>query len=215
MKPTTPSSTWYENGEPDPHAGRYDCERHELDMGDLTDDQLANGVFMHGNETPPIEQVIAGVAKMPIVWLTAAKSRIRWLSRRLQKRETQVDNMAPLIRELARKLDKANPGNDLSRRAMVYLANEGFKADILRKRPGLVVNERTNPCSEVAIPDLYGGNSTLEHTMSPLSLEIRAREIYESWNQEPGYVPWVVGGNSLRQDDARQLAREELKSKEP
>lgn len=211
----TPSSTWHENGEPDPHAGRYDCERHELDMGDLTDDQLANAVFMYGNETPRMEQVVSGAAKMPIVWLTAAKSRIRWLSRRLQKREDQTENMALLIRQLARKLDKANPGNELSRNAMVYLANNGFKADLLRKRPGLVVNERTNPCSEVSMPSLYGGNSTLENTMSPISLEIRAREIYESWNREPGYLPWIVGGNSKRQEEARRLAREELKLKGP
>lgn len=198
MKPTTPSSTWFQNGEPDPHAGRYDCERHELDMGDLTDDQLANGVFMHGNETPPIEHVIAGVAKMPIVWLTAAKSRIRWLSRRLQKRETQVEDMAPLIRQLARKLDKANPGNDLSRRAMAYLSNNGFKADHLRKRPGQSTGFQNNLCCEVSM-----------HPIDP-RIEVRAKEIYANWSDQTGFVPWVENGNSLKQEEARYQARKDL-----
>lgn len=75
----TPSHRWTE----DPHAGQYDGERADLTLGDFTDDELANAVFMHGNEMPDIGAVLAGKAKMPIVYLTAAKERIRWLSRRL------------------------------------------------------------------------------------------------------------------------------------
>jgi len=75
----TPSHRWTE----DPHAGQYDGERADLAMGDLTDDELANAVFMYGNHMPEILDVIAGKAQMPIAYLTAAKERIRWLSRRL------------------------------------------------------------------------------------------------------------------------------------
>lgn len=75
----TPSHHWIE----DPHAGQYDGERADLAMGDLTDDELANAVFMYGNHMPEILDVIAGKAQMPIAYLTAAKERIRWLSRRL------------------------------------------------------------------------------------------------------------------------------------
>lgn len=39
----TPASEWSERGEADPHAGHYDCERHQLTMGRFTDDELANG----------------------------------------------------------------------------------------------------------------------------------------------------------------------------
>ena len=74
----TLSHRWTE----DPHAGQYDGERADLALGDFTDDELANAVFMHGNEMPDIGAVLAGKAKMP-VYLTAAKERIRWLSRRL------------------------------------------------------------------------------------------------------------------------------------
>ncbi|HAL22283.1 MAG TPA: hypothetical protein DCP40_06090 [Stenotrophomonas sp.] len=78
----TPSSRWAAMGEPDPHGSRYDCERAALVMGNLTDDELANAVFLHGNEQPTMAQLAAG-AMLPIAYLTAAKDRIRWLSRAL------------------------------------------------------------------------------------------------------------------------------------
>ncbi len=63
----TPAARWREAGEPDPHAGKYDRERASLCKGDMTDDELANEVYLYPN----------------IGNLTAAKERIRWLSRRL------------------------------------------------------------------------------------------------------------------------------------
>ncbi|AZD84990.1 hypothetical protein C4K14_2156 [Pseudomonas chlororaphis subsp. aureofaciens] len=38
-------------------------------------------------------------------------------------------------------------------------------------------------------------------------LEVAARATYETWSQLPGYVPWVPGGNSLKQDEARAMVR--------
>ncbi len=84
----TPSSRWAANGEPDPHGSRYDCERAALVMGDLSDDELANAVFLHGNEQPSVAQIVAG-AMLPIAYLTAAKDRIRWLSRALVAAEAK------------------------------------------------------------------------------------------------------------------------------
>lgn len=43
----TPAAKWREAGEADPHAGVYDCERHQLTCGSMTDDELANAVFLH------------------------------------------------------------------------------------------------------------------------------------------------------------------------
>lgn len=37
--------------------------------------------------------------------------------------------------------------------------------------------------------------------------EREAQKIYESWADHDGFVPWVKGGNSLKQDEARSLAR--------
>ncbi len=37
--------------------------------------------------------------------------------------------------------------------------------------------------------------------------ENAARALYETWSDLPGYVPWVVGGNSHQQDEARRQVR--------
>ena len=76
----TPSSHWKANGEPDPHGSRYDCERASLAKGHLTDDEIANGVFM---ADPRFDLNL-------ISWQQAAKDRIRWLSRALDAAEASI-----------------------------------------------------------------------------------------------------------------------------
>lgn len=85
--PSTPSAEWRANGEPDPHGKHYNCERAALTLGKLTDDELANGVFMNADQPTNIERLLARDPDYhsPIVWLTAAKERIRWLSRALER----------------------------------------------------------------------------------------------------------------------------------
>ncbi|WP_443692049.1 hypothetical protein ACRZ5O_22740 [Pseudomonas protegens] len=41
-------------------------------------------------------------------------------------------------------------------------------------------------------------------------VEAVAKEIYESWASQPGFTPWVDGGNSLKQDEARKAAQVQL-----
>lgn len=67
MTKVTPAAHWREIGEPDPHGVRYNCERTQLAGGHMTDDEVANAVYLDPN----------------INNLTIAKDRIRWLSRRL------------------------------------------------------------------------------------------------------------------------------------
>lgn len=84
-QPSTPSSHWKAAGEPDPHDARYyDQERATLCMGHLTDDELANGAFMNYDRIPSVAELVAG-KPTPMVWMTAVKDRIRWLSRALEK----------------------------------------------------------------------------------------------------------------------------------
>lgn len=90
----TPGARWAAIGEPDPHGTRYDCERAALVMGDLTDDELANAVFMHGNERQTMAELIGG-ATPAIAYLTAAKDRIRWLSRALAAAESLSAQHSP------------------------------------------------------------------------------------------------------------------------
>jgi len=71
----TPAALWRIKGEPDYHGTRYDCERAKLVGGDMTDDQLANAVFVDPT----------------MVNLTAAKDRIRWLSRALERARAALE----------------------------------------------------------------------------------------------------------------------------
>lgn len=37
-------------------------------------------------------------------------------------------------------------------------------------------------------------------------LEEAAKLVYDSWNGNPGWLPWVPNGNSVKQDEARGVA---------
>lgn len=76
----TPNANWMVNGEPDPFEGRYNCLRDSLPMGEMSDYEFANNLYLFGDEQPQLHELLAGTKKRPIVWLTAAKDRIRWLS---------------------------------------------------------------------------------------------------------------------------------------
>lgn len=78
----TPSSRWAENGTPDPHDKKYACERAALALGKMTDDELANAVYMHDHRGLDLAAILSGEPSS-IALLTAAKERIRWLSRKL------------------------------------------------------------------------------------------------------------------------------------
>ncbi len=81
----TPAAEWRARGEADPHAGHYDGERSKLCLGHLTDDEVANGAFLNYNAPLNLQGIVAGTHYSPIAWMTAAKDRIRWLSRSLEK----------------------------------------------------------------------------------------------------------------------------------
>lgn len=96
---STPAAKWLAEGQPDPHAGKYDGDRHTLALGHLTDDALANAVFMGGNEPLDIEHLMANDPEyIPAIGLlTAGKDRIRWLSRKLTAAELQRDNYRAVL----------------------------------------------------------------------------------------------------------------------
>lgn len=97
----TPAASWIVNGEPDPHEGQYTGKlRKDLAMGDMTDDELANAIFMNYNIIPSVNDLISGKGVMPIAYMTAGKDRIRWLSRKLVEAEKEC---AILREQLANK----------------------------------------------------------------------------------------------------------------
>lgn len=42
-----------------------------------------------------------------------------------------------------------------------------------------------------------------------------AKVIYEQWSDKRGYVPWVAGGNSMKQVEAREMSRKILQEAMP
>lgn len=68
-------------------------------------------------------------------------------------------------------------------------------------------NQGWNAClDELALLNPIKQESTKEEFDKGAALESLAKQIYESWQSQPGYLPWVNGGNSLKQDEARRIA---------
>jgi hypothetical protein len=113
----TPANHWSGDGEGDPHAGRYDCERAALALGSFTDDELANGAFMNYDQPLDVHAILSKKEGYysPIAWMTAVKDRIRWLSRSLtacQSRVTEEQKALLLIQGLlsGQEWDSDTPG---------------------------------------------------------------------------------------------------------
>ncbi|KZB73277.1 MULTISPECIES: hypothetical protein [Thalassospira] len=86
----TPAARWREQGDQDPHAGKYDCERSELAYGDFTDDELANAVYLCDHRT----------SFRSIGLIEAAKQRIRWLSRQNEAKAARINELEQAASDL-------------------------------------------------------------------------------------------------------------------
>ncbi|MBY4723891.1 MULTISPECIES: ead/Ea22-like family protein [Burkholderia] len=100
----TPAAKWRAAGESDPHGSQYDCERSKLTLGRLTDDELANAVFLHDHRSLNVEAILRGEPSS-IALLTAAKERIRWLSRALEATGTTSQAARDVLAERRRQVD--------------------------------------------------------------------------------------------------------------
>lgn len=108
--------------------------------------------------------------------LLAERDQLKAENEQLRKGASCVDDLSALVRQLAQRLRKAAPDNDLPEKALDYLKRKGLQGSPLR------TNQEDAP-------------------------ECAAQEIYKSWSGQEGFVPWVPGGNSLKQGEARRLAR--------
>lgn len=104
---STPASHWQVEGQADPHGKAYDIERASLPLGWLSDDELANGVFMNYNAPLDVQGILEKRCHSPIAWVTAAKDRIRWLSRRLQNLRAHLSASLSTQRETIHVLQTA------------------------------------------------------------------------------------------------------------
>ena len=107
----TAPAAWLVAGETDPHKGQYDGTRLETTaLGWLTDDELANGIFMNYDRPLNLAAIIAGTGISPIAWMTAGKERIRWLSRALTKKTNALKAAEARIAELENQLAGRSAG---------------------------------------------------------------------------------------------------------
>lgn len=104
----TPSSRWFLEGREDTFPNLINKERGDLCLGDHTDDELANEVFLYGDmSSDDKHRAIMSGRPSSIVYLTAGKERIRWLSRHLEASlgnekalQAQVVELQARIKEL-------------------------------------------------------------------------------------------------------------------
>lgn len=134
---STPPNRWAEQGESDPHGIIYDCERAQLTLGSYTDDELANGAFMNYDQRLSFEDMIHPKPGkyMPLVWMTAVKDRIRWLSRALVKAQTPTkvvelkdDQIRTIESDQAKTRGVTRDNLDAPDRARGLIAQHGFCA---------------------------------------------------------------------------------------
>jgi hypothetical protein len=135
-EPATPAAFWRVDGQPDPHAGRYDGERATLPLGDRTDDELANEVFLHDHRSLDVAAIMSGKPSSMSL-LTAAKERIRWLSRKLidatsetptgdEPAQYEIDAVAAVF---------AAVEHDQTARSSAYIMAKKFKRVFCRIEP--------------------------------------------------------------------------------
>lgn len=86
----TPANRRAHTGEEDPFANYLDKERADLALGHLTDDEIANAIFMNYDVFPSIQDLASGKGMMPIVYMTGGKERIRWLSRQVTRLQQEL-----------------------------------------------------------------------------------------------------------------------------
>lgn len=187
----TPAAQWRVKGEEDPHAGHYDGERAALAMGNLTDDELANAAFMNYDSNPSMADMIAGKAFRPIVYMTAVKERIRWLSRALERSlDSKPTPLEPLLAGL---FDRAAlPRTDM---LPTKVFKEALEAKIVARSYDVRPDGRTTVCELTAL------NGTTERgESSAVSASEFNREMGEKYAYEDALRKlWAKEGYLLRE----------------
>lgn len=84
----------------------------------------------------------------------------------------------------------------------VFDAGVTYAERLLAKRLGVT---RYTACDGT---ESYDGD--LGGTLCAIVVEWRAQQIYNSWRDQPEWTPWIPGGNSDKQCEARDAASDEL-----
>lgn len=189
--PSTPSSRWFVEGEADYHPDLINRDRGNLMLGNHTDDELANEVFLYGDMSADDKhRAIMSGKPSSIAYLTAGKERIRWLSRHL---EGSLANEKVLCEQLV----------SYDEKVWNFLVS-----DHLRQADIAPLDDPLNDDDELFIDKaLQLLSKEFVDRKVHEAYEVSAQKVYDSWSQHEGWTPWVAGGNSLKQETARQMAK--------
>jgi len=210
----TPAAKWRQEGQADPHGDHYNCQRAALTLGELTDDELANGVFLHGNEPLNINALLRRTPgyHSAVVWLTAGKDRIRWLSRaleeskareqalqqRLNAADQRIDDLEELLTEALRSVDYHAGMQRLGENDRLY--------DLLRR----IKETLPVKCSDTRPTDQVQFKGMIEARGGKFAIMIDEANAHYGWTfQRHPDGMWVSGrkATDAEMQAARQYAR--------
>lgn len=223
--PSTPSSRWFAEGEEPKFPELVNRERGSLCLGDHTDDELAVELFLYGDmSTDDKTRALLSGKPSSIAYLMAGKERIRWLSRHLELSLACEELLSKRLAEYDEKVWGFVVANDeyqgynpdaLRTLALEILpedfVNRKMEAVIAKLKEEGVMNEqgvikhllKLDPPPPI-VP--FTKEEEDKRAKTKATVEAMAQEIYSEWKDEEGFKPWVEGGNSHKQEEARRIA---------
>ena len=233
---STPAALWaVEAASEDPFPELINKERGSLVLGNHTDDQLANEVFLYGDMSTEekARAMITGKCSS-VAYLTAGKERIRWLSRHLESALAREQKLLAIVNSTS------VPADDVWEFLKENDEYQGYNPDYFRKRaleilPSHYVDKKMQPiltkmylegdidkdgtrsgCLGSVVKysgPIFEGTIPAEENITPSNEELveeQAEVIYNSWKDQKGWTPWVKRGNSNMQVKARREAADKL-----
>jgi len=183
----TPASRWKAEGKPDPYGSQYDVERARLSKGSISDDELANGLYLCDRNSLEL-----------IGYQTAAKERIRWLSRQLDAATLERDRLADGINRALQRAALAN--TDVVGIDNLILRCGELAGVISRLRSGLELRDMTHQRDALAtaIRDaaVKAGIARADADLTGPHLIMLCNDMVECIEASPAvHVATVVKGN--------------------
>lgn len=153
----TPSSRWLVDGDEDSFPKLINEERGSLMLGNYTDDELANAIYLHGNpcDAEKTRRLLKGDIT-DIAFLTAGKERIRWLSRHLEAQLKANSKLADSVKYLVHAINDF--GFELPLPFIALVGDDPAHAESYRNGANYMLNEVKD---KLGFPYKHNGDTTI------------------------------------------------------